>query len=277
MPVFEQTLSTVIEGDRRMFAVTDFAGADGSAGIACDTSAIETDPRANMSARVRSHADTLDQLNTAVAIFDTDEKLRFFNQAFQKLWDLDSGFLHSAPDNALLLDRLRSDGKIAEQPEWRRWKEGLLAAYRAVESQEHWWHLPDGRTIRVVANPQPKGGVTWVFENLTEKMDLESRYQTACGSRARRSTIWPKAWRCSARTAGSACRTRPLPTLWGLSATLAAAQHPRLRRSASLCDRLADGQSLAGLRCRRHRLRRRAPRPPRPDASSTTAACCATP
>ncbi|TIT05262.1 MAG: alkaline phosphatase, partial [Mesorhizobium sp.] len=84
---------------------------------------------------VRSHADTLDQLNTAVAIFDANEKLRFFNQAFQKLWNLDSGFLHSAPDNALLLDRLRSEGKIAEQPEWRRWKEGLLGAYRAVESQ----------------------------------------------------------------------------------------------------------------------------------------------
>jgi len=177
-PVFEQTLSTVIEGDRRMFAVTDFAGADGSAGLACDTSAIET-IRAEYERTVRSHADTLDQLNTAVAIFDTDEKLRFFNQAFQKLWGLDSGFLHSAPDNALLLDRLRLEGKIAEQPEWRRWKETLLGAYRAVESQEHWWHLPDGKTIRVVANPQPKGGVTWVFENLTEKIDLESRYRTA--------------------------------------------------------------------------------------------------
>ncbi|TGQ06195.1 PAS domain-containing sensor histidine kinase [Mesorhizobium sp. M4B.F.Ca.ET.215.01.1.1] len=177
-PVFEQTLSTVIEGDRRMFSVTDFAGADGSAGLACDTSATET-IRGEYERTVRSHADTLDQLNTAVAIFDANEKLRFFNQAFQKLWNLDSGFLHSAPDNALLLDRLRSEGKIAEQPEWRRWKEGLLGAYRAVESQEHWWHLPDGKTIRVVANPQPKGGVTWVFENLTEKMDLESRYQTA--------------------------------------------------------------------------------------------------
>ena len=55
----------------------------------------------------------------------------------------------------------------------------MLSAYRSVESQVHWWHLPDGRTIRVVANPQPKGGVTWVFENLTEKMDLESRYATA--------------------------------------------------------------------------------------------------
>jgi signal transduction histidine kinase len=178
LPVFEQVMSTVIAGDRRVFAVTDFAGATGSAGIASDMSAIET-IREEYERTVRSHADTLDQLTTAVAIFDPQEKLRFFNQAFMRLWDLDQQFLDSAPDNALLLDRLRSDGKIAEQPEWRRWKEQLLSAYRAVESQEHWWHLPDGRTIRVIANPQPKGGVTWVFENLTEKMNLESRYNTA--------------------------------------------------------------------------------------------------
>jgi signal transduction histidine kinase len=176
-PVFEQKLSTVIGGDRKVFTVTNYAGGEGSAGIAIDMSAIEA-IREEYERTVRSHADTLDQLNTAVAIFDSGQKLRFFNQAFQKLWDLDGGFLASAPDNALLLDRLRSEGKIAEQPEWRRWKENLLAAYRAVETQEHWWHLPDGRTIRVVANPQPKGGVTWVFENLTEKMNLESRYNT---------------------------------------------------------------------------------------------------
>ena len=176
-PVFEQKLSTVIGGDRKVFTVTNYAGGEGSAGIASDMSAIEV-IREEYERTVRSHADTLDQLTTAVAIFDSGQKLRFFNQAFQKLWDLDGGFLASAPDNALLLDRLRSEGKIAEQPEWRRWKENLLAAYRAVETQEHWWHLPDGRTIRVVANPQPKGGVTWVFENLTEKMNLESRYNT---------------------------------------------------------------------------------------------------
>ena len=177
-PVFQQALSTVIEGDRRVFSVTDFAGAEGSAGLAFDKSEVEI-LREEFERTVRSHADTLDQLTTAVAIFDSAEKLRFFNQAFQKLWDLDHAFLASAPDNALFIDRLRSEGKIAEQPEWRRWKENLLGAYRSVESQVHWWHLPDGRTIRVIANPQPKGGVTWVFENLTEKMDLESRYTTA--------------------------------------------------------------------------------------------------
>jgi signal transduction histidine kinase len=177
-PAFADKLATVVDGDRRVYAVTDHAGREGSAGIAIDVSDIES-VREEYERMVRSHADTLDQLNTAVAIFDADRKLRFFNQAFQKLWELDIAFLESAPEHALVLDRLRSEGKLAEQPEWRRWKETLLSAYRSPDSQEHWWHLPDRRTIRVVANPQANGGVTWIFENLTEKIDLESRYNTA--------------------------------------------------------------------------------------------------
>jgi signal transduction histidine kinase len=177
-PVFSQTLSAVVGGDRRLFAVTEYAGKAGTAGLAADRSEIEA-VRAEYEHTLRGHSDTLDQLTTAVAIFDAGEKLRFYNQAFQKLWSLDASFLNSAPDNAFVLDRLRADGKLAEQPEWRRWKETILAAYRSVDSSEHWWHLPDGRTIRVVANPQPKGGVTWIFENLTERIDLESRYNTA--------------------------------------------------------------------------------------------------
>jgi len=171
-------VTTVVGGDRRAFQVSDFAGDGGSVGIAADISAIEL-AKEQTARMASSHADTLDRLTTAVAIFDADEKLRFFNQAFQKLWKLDTKFLESAPDNTLFLDRLRSDGKIAEQPEWREWKQKILSAYRAIEPQEHSWHLPDRRTIRVVANPHPNGGVTWVFENLTEKIDLESRYNTA--------------------------------------------------------------------------------------------------
>ncbi len=177
-PVFEQTVSTVVDGDRRLYAVTDVACPEGSAGIASDRSAAEA-IREDYERTLRSHADTLDQLTTAVASFDATGRLGFYNQAFQKLWALDAQFLSGRPDNNAVLDRLRSDGKLAEQPEWRRWKETVLSAYRTVDPQEHWWHLPDGRTIRVIASPQPKGGVTWVFENLTERMDLESRYNSA--------------------------------------------------------------------------------------------------
>ena len=68
-PVFEQTLSTVIKGDRRMFAVADFAALDGSAGIATDVSDIES-MREEQQRTIQSHANTLDRLTTAVAIFD---------------------------------------------------------------------------------------------------------------------------------------------------------------------------------------------------------------
>lgn len=176
--VYANTVSTVINGDRRMVAVTDVANIAGSAGLARDVSEIEA-IRAEHERTLKSHSDTLDQINTAIAIFDSDQKLRFFNQAFQRLWDLDLAFLESAPDHTLMLDRLRSERKLAEQPEWRRWKENVLTAYRSVEPVTDQWYLPDGRTLRVVGNPQPRGGVTWVFENLTEKIDLESRYRTA--------------------------------------------------------------------------------------------------
>lgn len=184
--VFSRTVSTVIGGDRRMLSVTDVAQRSGSAGIAIDMSEIEA-LRAEYERVVKAHAETLDQINTAIAIFDAHGKLRFFNQAFQALWDLDIAFLESAPDNTFLLDQLRSERKLAEQPEWRRWKENVLSAYRAVEPVTDQWYLPDGRTLRVVGNPQPQGGVTWVFENLTERIDLESRYRTAV--RVQRETL----------------------------------------------------------------------------------------
>ncbi len=175
--VFANTLSAVAGGNRHVFQVTDVSMVSGSAGIAVDISDQEI-VREEYERTLQSHADTLDQLTTAVAMFDASQRLRFYNNAFQSLWGLESVFLDSAPDTGALLDRLRSDGKLPEQPEWRRWRESLLATFRSPDAAEHWWYLPDGKTLRVLANPQPKGGAIWVFENLTEKFDLESRFNT---------------------------------------------------------------------------------------------------
>ena len=174
---FKDKVSTVIGGDRSVFDVIDVSGPGGSIGFAHDVSGQDA-LREEFDRSLRAQADTLNQLTTAVAIFDENQKLRSFNSAFQKLWDLELGFLESAPEHGLLLDRLRADGMLPEQPEWRRWREQVLSAYRAPEGIEDWWYLPDGKSLRVLANPQPKGGVIWVFENMTEKMDLESRYNT---------------------------------------------------------------------------------------------------
>lgn len=174
---FHGKVTAVINGDRHILEVTDAAGPAGSAGIACDQTENEH-LRSELKRVIQGYAETFDQLSTAVAIFDPSMKLEFFNQAFASLWPLDPPFLESQPSHTLVLDRLREKGILNEQPDWRKWKEELFEAYRVLTPQLQVWNLPDGRTLRIVANPHPQGRVTWLFEDLTEKLSLEARYNT---------------------------------------------------------------------------------------------------
>ena len=173
--VFRARVPAIIAGDRRMLDVVDVALAHGSAGIATDVNEVEN-AQSRLRKTVESHARTLDQMATAVAIFDSSKHLQFYNAAFQTLWDLDPAFLDSEPDHSAILINLRTARKLPEQPEWQKWKDDLFDVYQGVEPCEHWWYLPDGRTLRVIANPHPHDGVTWIFENVTEELDLKSRY-----------------------------------------------------------------------------------------------------
>ncbi|WP_246723735.1 ATP-binding protein [Rhizobium sp. ARZ01] len=174
---FRDKISTVVHGTRGFFDVVDASCIGGSAGIALNVSETEA-VREELQRTLKSHAETLDHLATPVAIFDGAQRLQFYNQAFQRLWDLDTAFLESHPDHGEMLDRLRAAAKLPEQLNWRQWKESALAVYRAIDTQSDLWHLPNGQTLRVFATARPQGGATWVFENLTEKVDLETRYNT---------------------------------------------------------------------------------------------------
>lgn len=174
---FRDKVSTVVQGRRNFFEVVDALCASGSAGIALDVSETEA-VREELQRTLKSHAETLDHLATPVAIFDGTQRLQFYNQAFQSLWDLDTAFLERHPDHGEMLDRLRAAAKLPEQLNWRQWKENALSVYRAIDTQSDLWHLPNGQTLRVFATARPQGGATWVFENLTEKVDLETRYNT---------------------------------------------------------------------------------------------------
>ena len=175
---FRETVSTVVGHDRRRFAVVDVPQPTGGAlGVALDVSQTEQ-LQAEVKRITKNHAETLDQLATAVVIFDRDQRMTFHNQAFQNLWSLDAAFLAKRPSHAILLDRLRSDGRLEEKPNWRSFKDEILSAYRALESQDDQWHLPDGRILRVLSNPNPNGGLTQIFENVTQQISLESENKT---------------------------------------------------------------------------------------------------
>ncbi|MBX9740573.1 MAG: PAS-domain containing protein [Beijerinckiaceae bacterium] len=165
----------VVAGQRHMLEVVDLPAPGGSVGFATDVSEVE-DMRADLGRQMDAHARTLDQLSTAVAIFDRHRKLVFHNSAYRHLWSLDVAFLDQYPQDGEILDRLRAEGRLPEQADFRSWKAGLMAAYQSVETSEHVWYLPDGRTLRTVVNPNPQGGVTYLFDDVTERFHLESRY-----------------------------------------------------------------------------------------------------
>ncbi|GLK67292.1 two-component sensor histidine kinase [Hansschlegelia plantiphila] len=184
--VFRKRTPAVFAGSRRIFDVVEAPSRNGSAAIATDVSELE-DVRADLSRQMDAHRRTLDELATAVAIFSADGVLTFHNQAYARLWSLDPAFLDGEPSDPAILDKLRADRKLPEQADFRTWKLQLHEAYRAIEAREHWWHLPDGRTLRVVAAPNPKGGVTYLFDDVTERLALESRFNAL--SKVQRETI----------------------------------------------------------------------------------------
>src|ERR1043166_917328 len=172
---FAARLPVIVAGTRRIFDIFDLTPHSGSAGIGIDATEVET-MRAELARMVEAHRRTLDQLPTAVAIFAADQRLTFYNAAYRALWGFPAEFLDQQPTDSAVLDRLRAVRKLPEQADFRSWKAQLHTAYRALESHEHQWHLPDGGTFRVITTPRPEGGVTYLFDDVTERLDLERRF-----------------------------------------------------------------------------------------------------
>jgi signal transduction histidine kinase len=172
---YSERLPAIVAGARRIFDVVDAPSGAGSAGMAIDATEVET-MRAELARMIEAHRRVLDQLATGVAIFNVDRKLIFYNTAFRSLFELDAGLLDQTPTDSAVLDTLRTARKLPEEQDFRLWKQQLYEAYRAVEPKEQMWHLPDGRTLRVVTAPNPEGGVTYLYDDVTERLDMDRRY-----------------------------------------------------------------------------------------------------
>lgn len=119
---------------------------------------------------------SFDKLATAFAVFDAAQRLAHFNQAYVDLWQLDPNWLATHPRDGEILDRLRQSRRLPEKADYRDWKKTWLAAYGSNTQVEDQWHLPDGRTLHVIADSEGEGGITYLYENVTERIALESRH-----------------------------------------------------------------------------------------------------
>lgn len=173
--VWRARVTAVVAGERHMLDVTQSATPGMAGAIAIDRHEVET-VRADLERQMQSHVRTLDQLPTAVAMFDRTRRLVYNNDAYAKLWQLEARFLDRKPTDGEILDRLRADERLPVEPDYRAWKEKLFEAYRGAEPVRDTWHLPDGRIVDVVAHPNTQGGVTYLYDDTTKAYDLETRF-----------------------------------------------------------------------------------------------------
>ena len=124
-----------------------------------------------------AHDLTLNQIADAVSVFGPDRRLAFHNTAFAALWDLEPAWLADRPSHAELLDRLRQRRRLPETVDYARFKADELARYEQLSpSGEAIWRLPGERTLRVLSQPHPLGGLLMLFSDITPELRLKTQF-----------------------------------------------------------------------------------------------------
>jgi signal transduction histidine kinase len=170
----------VIAGSRRLmeFSEAPLEGTGDLLGFARDFTDVEN-IQSELARHIAAHADVLENVAVAIAIYGPDNRLTFFNTAFATLWRLEEEWLVTEPTLDEVLERLRERRRLPEYADFRAFKRQQLGMFTSlIEPQEELLHLPDERTLRLVVSPHPFGGLTFVYEDVTDKLALERSYNT---------------------------------------------------------------------------------------------------
>jgi signal transduction histidine kinase len=164
-------------GQRRAFRINAGPLSGGLVGaMAIDVTEAE-ETREAFKRHVAAHDETLNRLKDSVAMFSPARRLSFHNTAFTELWGLEPGWLAERPTHSEILDRLRQSRRLPETDDYARWKASELSHYEDLgPAPDDLWTLPDGRTLRVVRQPHPLGGLLLLFSDVTDELRLRAQY-----------------------------------------------------------------------------------------------------
>src|SRR5262249_22003718 len=175
----EESQHLVTAGRRLLFEFAEVPLSHGRmAGYARDMTAIEA-IQAELGRQVASQDELLENLGAAIAVFGPDTRLRFFNTAFARLFDLNEAMLKADPTMDEIYEVARERRRIEDMPDFPAFKrEQIRRLMGVVEPADDLVHQPSGATIRRVAVPHPFGGVLLIHEDVTDRLALERSYNT---------------------------------------------------------------------------------------------------
>jgi signal transduction histidine kinase len=175
-----QRYRLIVGGDRRLFEITEIyiPVSQTTVGVAQEITELEK-AEAAISDHLTTLEDLLDSSSSAMVIYGLDTRLKFYNQAYVRMWGLEESWLAKEPTFGETLEYMRELRRLPEQVNFPAFKQQRLRLFNEVtEPHEELFYLPDGRTIRNVAIPHSAGGVLFIYEDVTDKLALERSYNT---------------------------------------------------------------------------------------------------
>ncbi len=182
----------VIGGNRRLVELHEIPLSMGSAtasiaGCALDYSNLD-ETRRELDRQEKAQGDLLESLDSAIAIFGTDRRLRFFNTAYAELLKLETTWLNTKPDLGELMEAMRDRRLLPEVANFPEFKKSWIELFSSLlDARDELLHLPDGRTWRMLVTAHPLGGLVFIFDDVSDRFKLEASHHML--SQVQRETI----------------------------------------------------------------------------------------
>lgn len=141
----------------------------GTAGVLLDITELDEVKR-TFAIHQNAHLAVLSALGTAFAIFNTHQKLIFYNKAFASMWNLSPEFLEKNPAYTEFLDKIHENRLLEEVSDFRSYCHDEEKVFTdLIEPKETHLHIPDGRTFRRTIAPHPNG-LIFAFEDVSDRL-----------------------------------------------------------------------------------------------------------
>ena len=177
-----ESMHIVIDGRRRLMECASTPYPDKTpespqtAGYALDLTDLEK-AQQEISRHIDAHASVLEGMSTAIEIYDADQRLQFFNEAFVSMSGIEREKLTQQPSMTEVLEMMRARRRLPETDDFPGFKKQRLALFQRNESSpKDWLFLPDETTWSFKAAPHPSGGVILSYEDVTDRLLLERSF-----------------------------------------------------------------------------------------------------
>jgi PAS domain-containing protein len=170
----------IVRGNRRYYELTEAptSAIGGQLGYALDLSNAENSAE-EIERQEKAFEEIMEYMGSAIAHYNKDKHLVFYNASFANLWNLQEDWLNTKPDYAAILESLRESRQLQEHADYPSFKKAQLSLFNnLLEPKQEIAHLPDERTIKSTIIPHPLGGLIFSYEDVTDRLALERNFRT---------------------------------------------------------------------------------------------------